>query len=110
MYADENIWCTQDAIAVIFDKACSTIAEHLLNAFSSGELVKDSVCRKFRRTAADGKPYDTVILVIAMSKILKIESKSQHTAVAIHLGLDLLTGVLVHLDAEVDQQDETYAS
>ena len=33
--------------------------EHLLNAFNTGELVKDSVCRKFRRTAADGKPYDT---------------------------------------------------
>ena len=59
MYADETIWCTQDAIASLFDKARSTIAEHLLNAFKTGELVKDSVCRKFRRTAADGKPYDT---------------------------------------------------
>ena len=59
MYADETIWCTQDAIATLFDKARSTIAEHLLNAFSTGELVKESVCRKFRRTAADGKPYDT---------------------------------------------------
>ena len=59
MYADETIWCTQEAIAVLFDKARSTIAEHLLNAFSTGELVKDSVCRKFRRTASDGKPYDT---------------------------------------------------
>ena len=59
MYADETIWCTQDAIAALFDKARSTIAEHLLNAFSTSELVKESVCRKFRRTAADGKPYDT---------------------------------------------------
>ena len=52
MYTDETIWCTQDAIASLFDKARSTIAEHLLNAFKTGELVKDSVCRKFRRTAA----------------------------------------------------------
>ena len=59
MYADETIWCTQDAIATLFDKARSTIAEHLLNAFKTGELKKDSVCRKFRRTATDGKPYDT---------------------------------------------------
>ena len=59
MYAEETIWCTQDAIAALFDKGRSTIAEHLQNAFSSGELVKDSVCRKFRRTAADGKEYNT---------------------------------------------------
>ena len=59
MYADETIWCTQDAIAELFEKGRSTIAEHLQNAFKTGELNKDSVCRKFRRTAADGKSYDT---------------------------------------------------
>ena len=59
MYSDETIWCTQDAIATLFDKGRSTIAEHLQNAFNTGELMKESVCRKFRRTAADGKPYNT---------------------------------------------------
>lgn len=59
MYADETIWCTQDSIAVLFDKGRSTIAEHLQNAFTTGELVKESVCRKFRRTATDGKEYNT---------------------------------------------------
>ncbi len=33
------------------------IAEHLQNIFASGELAEDSVCRKFRQTAADGKNY-----------------------------------------------------
>ena len=59
MYADETIWCTQDAIANLFDKSRSTITEHLQNIFEEGELVKDSVCRKFRRTATDGKEYNT---------------------------------------------------
>ena len=59
MYANETIWCTQDAIAALFDKGRSTITEHLQNAFSTGELVKESVCRKFRRTASDGKQYNT---------------------------------------------------
>ena len=59
MYAEETIWCTQDAIAALFDRGRSTIAEHLQNAFATGELLKDSVCRKFRRTAADGKEYNT---------------------------------------------------
>ena len=59
MYADETVWCTQDAIAALFEKGRSTITEHLQNIFSDGELKKDSVCRKFRRTAADGKNYST---------------------------------------------------
>ena len=58
MYADETIWCTQDAIATLFDKGRTTITEHLANIFNEGELDKDSVCRKFRRTASDGKPYN----------------------------------------------------
>lgn len=58
MYADETIWCTQDAIATMFDKGRTTITEHLSNIFKEGELDKNSVCRKFRRTATDGKPYN----------------------------------------------------
>ena len=59
LYRDESIWCTQDAIATLFDRSRSTIAEHLRNIFSSGELIEDSVCRKFRRTASDGKEHNT---------------------------------------------------
>ena len=58
-YRDETLWLTQDAIALLFDKGRSTITEHLQNIFQSGELQEDSVCRKFRRTAADGKEYAT---------------------------------------------------
>jgi hypothetical protein len=36
-----------------------TISEHLKNIFASGELAEDSVIRKFRITAADGKSYAT---------------------------------------------------
>ncbi len=57
LYADETLWLTQDAISLLFDKGRSTIAEHLQNIFASGELAEDSVCRKFRQTAADGKNY-----------------------------------------------------
>ena len=57
LYSDETLWLTQEAISLLFDKSRSTIAEHLQNVFASGELVEDSVCRKFRQTAADGKNY-----------------------------------------------------
>ena len=59
LYKDDTLWLTQDAIAILFDKGRSTITEHLQNIFQSQELQEDSVCRKFRRTAADGKNYAT---------------------------------------------------
>ncbi len=59
LYQDETLWLTQDAIATLFDKGRSTITEHLQNIFQSQELQEDSVCRKFRRTASDGKAYTT---------------------------------------------------
>lgn len=60
LYAQETIWCTQEAIAELFSKSRSTIMEHLQNIFNDGELKKEAVCRKFRRTAADGKNYINV--------------------------------------------------
>ena len=49
----------EEGIEVLFDKSRSTITEHLQNIFQSQELQEDSVCRKFRRTASDGKSYAT---------------------------------------------------
>ena len=55
----ETIWATQAQIADAFDVNVRTVNEHLVNIFSTKELRKDSVIRKFRITAADGKKYDT---------------------------------------------------
>jgi len=59
MVVDENVWLTQDMIAALYEKSRSTITEHLKNIFSDGELDENSVCRKFRRTGADEKEYNT---------------------------------------------------
>ena len=48
---------TQRRMAELFDVDVRTISEHLGNVFSSGELERDSVIRKFRITASDGKRY-----------------------------------------------------
>ena len=59
-----KIWCTQDAIAALFEKGRSTITEHLQNILSDGELKQDLVCLKFRRTAASKKSrHNTTILM-----------------------------------------------
>ena len=57
---DGTVWLTQDDLAELFNKGRSTIAEHISNVFDDQELNKDSVCRNFRRTAADGKVYSTI--------------------------------------------------
>ena len=54
LYQDETIWCTQDAIAMLFDKSKSTISEHLKQIFVSGELDEKVVVRKFRTTTQHG--------------------------------------------------------
>jgi len=58
-YEEETVWLTQKLMAALFDVDVRTISEHLTNIFQSGELQEDSVIRKFRITAADGKNYLT---------------------------------------------------
>ncbi len=56
---NENVWLTQDMIATLYEKGRSTVSEHLKKIFAERELEESSVCRKFRRTASDGKEYNT---------------------------------------------------
>jgi hypothetical protein len=55
---NETVWLTQDQIALLFDKAKSTISEHIKHIFEEGELEEKSAVRKFRTTAKDGKNYE----------------------------------------------------
>ncbi|MDR2622281.1 MAG: virulence RhuM family protein [Dysgonamonadaceae bacterium] len=55
---DENVWLRAEAMAELFQKSRPTIVEHLKNIFETGELEENSVCRKFRQTAEDGKNYN----------------------------------------------------
>ncbi|MFD2541359.1 virulence RhuM family protein [Lacinutrix gracilariae] len=56
---NETVWLTQKAMQDLFDRAKSTISEHITNVFKEGELQEDQVVRKFRTTANDGKDYET---------------------------------------------------
>jgi hypothetical protein len=56
---NETVWLTQKLMAKLFQKDVRTVNEHIQNIFDEGELSPDSVIRKFRITAADGKAYDT---------------------------------------------------
>ena len=59
VYRNETIWCTQKAMAQLFDCSTDNIGLHLKNIFKSGELQEDSVTEKYSATASDGKNYLT---------------------------------------------------
>ena len=58
-FENETVWLTQKLMAELFQKDVRTINEHIQNVFADGELSQESVIRKFRITAADGKIYET---------------------------------------------------
>jgi len=56
---EETVWLTQGQMGMLFNKDKRTISEHIGNIFKENELNEDSVVRKSRTTATDGKTYDT---------------------------------------------------
>lgn len=54
----ETVWLTQAQLVELFKSSKANISEHIKHIFEEGELTRESVVRKFRTTAADGKTYD----------------------------------------------------
>lgn len=59
LYDNEDFWLTQKSMGKLFGVEVNTINYHLKEVFKSGELIKESVIRKIRITANDGKNYNT---------------------------------------------------
>ena len=58
-YEDENIWLTQKMMAELYDVSVQNIGQHIKKILDDGELLADSVIKKYFITADDGKKYDT---------------------------------------------------
>ena len=56
-FEKETVWLSQAQMVELFDKNKRTVSEHIRNIFKEGELQEESVVRKFRTTADDGKTY-----------------------------------------------------
>ena len=54
---EETLWLTQAQMCELYQSSKSNISEHIKHIFEEGELNEESVVRKFRTTAADGKEY-----------------------------------------------------
>ena len=59
IFNDETFWLNQKQMAELFGVEVNTINYHLKEIFKSFELQEDSVIRKIRITADDGKNYLT---------------------------------------------------
>lgn len=55
MYQNETIWCTQKAMAALFDCSTDNIGLHLKNIYASGELQKESTTEFFSVVQTEGK-------------------------------------------------------
>lgn len=54
MYAEETIWCTQKAMAALFDVGVSAISKHLANVFETGELKEEATISKMETVQQEG--------------------------------------------------------
>ena len=52
---DDTVWLTQQQLVELYQSSKSNVSEHIKHIFEEGELDKESVVRKFRTTASDGK-------------------------------------------------------
>ncbi|MDE7421716.1 MAG: virulence RhuM family protein, partial [Muribaculaceae bacterium] len=54
VYRDESIWCTQKAMAQLFDVGVPAISKHLKNIFSEGELQPEATVSKMEIVQFEG--------------------------------------------------------
>ena len=60
---DENVWLKQKMMGLLYDVESHTITYHLKKIFLDGEIDENSVTRKFRITASDGKTIIQSIII-----------------------------------------------
>ena len=51
IYKDESVWCTQKAMATLFDCSTDNVGLHLKNIFASGELMEEATTEKISAVA-----------------------------------------------------------
>lgn len=71
---DETVWLTIEQMAELFQKAKSTINEHILNIYKEGELEKDSSLRKIGISDFSTKPTNYYNLDVIISVGYRVKS------------------------------------
>ncbi|MFD2631829.1 virulence RhuM family protein [Idiomarina piscisalsi] len=70
----ETVWLSQEQMAELFDKAKSTINEHIKNVFKDGELEENESIRKFGNSDFSTKPTNFYNLDVIISVGYRVKS------------------------------------
>ena len=74
-FEEDTVWLTQAQMAELFQKAKSTINEHIKNIYSDGELVEASTMRKFENFEFSTKPLNFYNLDMVISVGYRVKSQ-----------------------------------
>lgn len=74
LFADETVWLTIDQMAELFGKSRSTVNEHILNAYSEGELNEDVTKKKIGISDFSKKPTNYYSLDVIISVGYRVKS------------------------------------
>lgn len=65
-FTGETVWLSQQQLCELYATSKANVSEHIKHIFEDAELDKESVVRKFRTTAADGKSYNVTFYNLDM--------------------------------------------
>lgn len=65
-FTGETVWLSQQQLCELYTTSKANVSEHIKHIFEDAELDKESVVRKFRTTAADGKSYNVTFYNLDM--------------------------------------------
>lgn len=71
---DETVWLTQDQMAELFQKAKSTINEHIKNIYAEGELEEATTLKKFGNSEFQRKAPNYYSLDVIISVGYRVKS------------------------------------
>ena len=73
MYADETIWCTQKAMAALFDVGVPAISKHLANIFETGELNEEATISKMETVQQEGnREVKRMVVIYSLDAIIAV--------------------------------------
>ena len=72
---DDTVWLTQEQMADLFQKAKSTINEHIKNIYEDGELQQETTMRKFGNSEFSTKPTNFYNLDMIISVGYRVRSQ-----------------------------------
>ncbi len=81
MYADETIWCTQKAMAALFDVGVPAISKHLANVFETGEPNEETTISKMEACKDYGQRVQNSVFECKVSEAQFVTLKSRIAAI-----------------------------